>query len=201
MKKILVLIWVMTLLLPVTARAGGTLPMTLAGISLGKDVNTYSECCDMTLATPIPDAPFLSEVHLTPHFIPGIRGGSLTYGNCAKPGKLVRIKLKFNDRSQDLFERLLKRYKKVYGKPDSYEGDAFRNIIGWKWNFHQGDERVSLLLMWSRDKEMRPGVSIKMSLTSMIDLEYQCFRDDYEAMERSHGGPSVIRHLDDFVAK
>lgn len=201
MKKIFVFTLVMALLFASAAFAGTGFPRTLAGVTLGQDVQEYSRLCDLKLASPMPDAPFMSEVHLDPDSIPGIRGGSLTFGNCAAPGKLLRIKLKFHDRSQGLFKKLLEKYQNTYGKPDSYEGDAFRNVIAWQWNFINGDQKVTLLLMWSREKEMRPGVSIKMTYASMVDTEYECFNAQFDAIEKSKGGPSRIKRLDDFIAK
>lgn len=198
MKKHIVFILFSLLLLAPTAYAADGLPMTLAGITLGEDVSKYEECCDLALASAIPDAPFLSERHIKPDFVPGVRGGSLTYGNCNEVGKLVRIKLKFHDRSQTLFKELLAKYKKAYGKPDNYEGDAFKNVIAWVWDFSEGDQEVTLMLMWSRDKEMRPGVSIKMTLKSALDAEYDCFR---KQLDRANGPPSKIKSLNDFVPK
>lgn len=183
------------------AFAADGFPLSVAGITLGKDISEYTSCCEMKLAHPMPDAPYLTEVHLTPDFVPGIRGGSLTYGNCVDKDKLVRIKLKFHDRSQKLFKKLLKQYEKQYGDPDSYQGDAFKNVIAWQWTFTRGDEKVDVLLMWSRDMAMRPGVSIKMSLSSQIEEEYNCFEKQFERQEAAKGGPSQIESLETFVPR
>ncbi len=56
------------------------------------------------------------------------------------------------------------------------------------------------MLMWSRKLEIRPGVSIKMSLDSMIQSEYECYKikmDNHPANDQK----ATIRNLDDFVAK
>lgn len=199
MKKICALILAATLLSATAAFADNSLPKTLVGFTLGTDVTQYAECCNMELSSPMPDAPFLTEVHLTPDFIPGIRGGSLTYANCDRSGDLVRIKLKFHDRSQKLFNTLVDKYTAAYGKADSYQGDAFRNVIAWQWTFTKGKERVTLLLMWSRDKEIRPGVSIKMTLSSLFESEYHCFKKQFDRKERKRGGATKIQNLNDFV--
>lgn len=201
MKKILALTLISLFLMASTAFAGKGFPLTLAGITLGGDMEQYTSCCDMDLSSPMPDAPFLKEVHLKADFIPGIRGGSLTYANCGEIGKIARIKLKFHNRGKGLFKDLLERYTDAYGKPDNYAGDAFRNIIAWEWNFTRDDERLTLLLMWSREQEMRPGVSIKMTLTSLVDREYACFKKKFDNQERKKGGPSKIRDIGDFVPK
>ncbi|QGY39093.1 hypothetical protein GM415_02785 [Pseudodesulfovibrio cashew] len=183
------------------AHGGGTFPTTLAGFTLGQDFDDFSQHCDMDRASPIPDAPYLTEVHLKSDSIPGIRGGSLTFANAEAEGKLVRIKLKFHNRSQKFFDQLLRRYENAFGKPDSYEGDAFRNVIAWKWNFSRGKERVSVLLMWSRESEMRPGVSIKMTLDSLVDSEYKAFMREFNRREARNGGPTRIKSLDEFLPR
>lgn len=199
MKKIAALIATILVLTCSSVFAGDQLPRTLVGITLGEDFAEYAAYCDMNLATGLPDAPFLNEAHLRPDAIPGIRGGSLTYANCDKAGKLARIKLKFHDRSQTLFNKLLDEYKAKFGKPNNYKGDSFRNIIAWEWIFTNDGERISLLLMWSREREMRPGVSIKMTLTSLVDSEYKCFREKQEERTEAAGGPSHIKDLDVFI--
>ncbi|QJB56402.1 hypothetical protein [Pseudodesulfovibrio sp. zrk46] len=201
MKRIVALALLLLLFSVSAAMAGNGLPMSVAGITLGKDIKGYAKCCNMQLASPMPDAPFLSEVHLDGDYLPGVRGGSLTYGNCDNAGKVVRIKLKFHDRSMRLFDKLLAKYKKAYGNPDSYEGDAFKNVIAWRWNFSQDGQKVSVILMWSRVKELRPGVSIKMSLDSMIESEYECYRVQVDRLKAKKGGVTKIENLDEFVAK
>lgn len=189
------------LLFASAAIAGKGFPTTLAGITLGSDVANYTECCNMQLATPMTDAPFLTEVHLNSDFVPGIRGGSLTYANCDRVGDLVRIKFKFHNRSQKFFKELVDAYTDKFGKADHYKGDAFRNVIAWEWNFTQGHEKVDLLLMWSRDNEMRPGVSIKMTLSSLFDSEYHCFKMKYDRMSKKKGGPTKIKSINEFVPR
>lgn len=200
MKRIMILCTLVAAL-ACPALASDDFPLTVGGITLGEDIKKYTSCCEMQLAHPMPDAPFLTEVHLTPDYIPGVRGGSLTYANCAEKGKLVRVKLKFHDRSKDLFEKLLDKYTKRYGKPDSYQGDAFKNVIAWQWDFARNGEKLDVLLMWSRDKSMRPGVSIKMTITSLFESEYECFREEFERKEAARGGPSKVKSLDTFVPK
>lgn len=201
MKKICALTLAAVLLFATAAIAGKGFPKTLAGITLGTAVSQYTQCCNMELSSPMPDAPFLTEVHLTPDFIPGIRGGSLTYANCDREGDIVRIKFKFHDRSQRLFNRLVTKYTDAFGKADSYQGDAFRNVIAWQWTFTKDDEEITLLLMWSREKEMRPGVSIKMTLSSLFDSEYACFKEKFDRYEEDKGGASKIKSLNDFVPR
>ncbi|MDD3312928.1 hypothetical protein [Pseudodesulfovibrio sp.] len=201
MRKFTAFVTLALLLSASSAFAGRGFPLALGGFTLGENVHEYASCCDLKLASPMPDSPFLTEMHLKPDFLDGVRGGSLTYANCKEKDKLVRIKLKFHNRGQALFEDLLARYKAAFGDPDSYQGDTFRNVIAWQWDFTKGDRRVSVLLMWSRDKETRPGVSIKMTLESAMDAEYACFRERMDQLEKKRGGPSKIKDLNAFVPR
>ncbi len=200
MKKLFPLIVLAVVLSASACLAADGLPLSLAGYTLGKDVMTYKSHCEDGEAIPMSDMPFLTEAHLRPDVIPGIRGGSLIYGNCLD-NRLVRIKLKFHDQSQKLFDKLLKKYTAAFGKPDSYQGDTFKNVIAWQWDFAKGDQSVTVLLMWSRDNEMRPGVSIKMTLNSLLDAEYACYKEVFAREEKDRGGPTAIRGLGDFVPR
>ncbi|WP_419785796.1 hypothetical protein [Pseudodesulfovibrio sp.] len=201
MKKTVALVVLLLLLAASSAFAGRGFPLTLAGFTLGQDIDKYSDCCDKLSATPIPDIPFLSEVHLKSDILPGIRGGSLAFANTRDKDRLVRIKLKFHDRGTALFDKLLAQYKKAFGNPDSYQGDTFRNVIAWQWDFSKDGQRVCLVLMWSRDNEIRPGVSIKMTLDSLLDSEYEYFKKQTEQLEKKRGGPSRVQNLNDFIPR
>jgi len=200
MKKIAAFLILSMILTTTAAFAGDSFPTNLAGFTLGSDIKKYDSFCDMDTSTPMSDAPFLSEVLIKPDSLPGVRGGSLNYGNCKNVGKLVRVKIKFHDRSQDLFNELLDKYKDRFGKPDNYKGDAFKNVIAWEWDFNNGKgEQISLLLMWSRDKEIRPGVSIKMTNVTMFDEEYDCFKaKDYE-FSKDKASRTKIKSLNEYV--
>lgn len=200
MKKILVITLAALVLTAASAFAGNTFPDTLAGFKLGEDINQYESFCNMHEANAMSDAPFLTEVLIKPDVLPGVRGGSLNYGNCQNKNKLVRIKLKFNDRSQKLFEKLLKRYKRAFGDPNGYKGDAFKNVIAWEWIFTNRDgEKMNVLLMWSRDNEIRPGVSIKMTNVSLYDQEYDCYKARDYGFKKGKG--SKIKSLEMYVPK
>ena len=201
MRKLAALTLTVLFLAASPAFAGKGFPLTLAGFTLGEDVREHAACCDLDLASINPDAPFLTEASLKADFVPGVRGGSLTFANCKDKDRLVRIKIKFHDRSMALFEALLDKYKKAFGEPDSYQGDTFRNVVAWQWDFSKGDQKASVLLMWSRDKETRPGVSIKMTLDSLLDSEYACFKAKLDQAERKSGGPSAVKNLNAFVPR
>lgn len=200
MRKIILLIVTLTVLSSTPAMAAKGFPTTLAGFTLGEPVEHYESYCRMERAVPVSDAPFLSEAQLRPGVLPGVRGGSLAFGNCRNEGRLVRIKLKFHDRGQGFFNKLYDRYEAAFGKPDKYDGDTFRNVIAWQWFFEDGKGgRVSLVLMWSRDREMRPGVSIKMTQETFLDEEYACYKAGQENGGMDKSGMTEVRSLDAYV--
>jgi hypothetical protein len=201
MKKICAFSLLVLLLSSAVCYAADGLPLSLAGFTLGKDVSSYKTTCEGGDDIAMSDAPFLSEAHLRANVIPGVRSGSLVYGNCLGDGRLVRIKLKFHDRSQKFFDQLLKKYIDAFGEPDSYVGDAFKNVIAWQWSFSRGEQAVSVILMWSRDKEMRPGVSIKMTLDSLLNKEYDCYRAAIAKEDSDKSKTSAIKSLDEFIPR
>ncbi|NDV20072.1 hypothetical protein GO013_11665 [Pseudodesulfovibrio sp. JC047] len=185
----------------VPALAGDTFPTTLAGFRLGDVVATYSEYCHLEKAVPGSDAPFLSEAMIKPNALPGVRGGSLIFGNCLHKHELVGIKLKFHDRSKKLFDRLYKRYVKEFGEPATYVGDAFKNVIAWQWLFTNDEkEEVALVLMWSRSPQMRPGVSIKMTHKTREKQELDCYLAMDEKTEKMHQ-KSRVQSLAPFIPR
>lgn len=201
MKKIILCVLATVLLAAPCAFAAQGFPTSLAGFTLGADVEEYDDFCELDKAVPVSDAPFLSEALIEPDALPGVRGGSLSFGNCGDKDKLVRIKLKFHDKNQKFFDKLHKKYEKAFGKPDRYLGDAFKNVIAWEWQFkNDKGEQIFLILMWSRDKEIRPGVSIKMTHQSLMDAEYQCYREEH--LENGGKGQRTrVRSLDKYVPR
>lgn len=201
MKRACFLLLALTAFLATPALAAKGFPTTLAGFTLGEPVERYEDYCRVGKAIPVSDAPFLSEALLKSENLPGVRGGSLSFGNCLGDSRLVRIKLKFNDRSQGLFNRLYDRYEADFGKPDKYLGDTFKNVIAWEWNFEDGKGgRISLVLMWSREKEIRPGVSIKMTQETYMAEEFECYKArNKDAMSRM--GKTRIGSLDAYVPR
>jgi len=202
MKKIAVFLILSVFLTTTAAFAEDIFPTRLADFTLGENVNKYTAYCDMHKATPTSDIPFISEVLIKPDTLPGVRGGSLSFGSCQNPDQLLRIKIKFHDRSQKLFNRLLAKYTNKFGQPDNYEGDAFKNVIAWEWIFNNdAGEQVALLLMWSRDKEIRPGVSIKMTQVSDLNREYACFKSKNYRLTKSKDDKTRIKSLNDFIPR
>jgi len=199
MRRICLLFLALACFFATPALAARGFPTTLAGFTLGEPVERYEDFCRMERAVPVSDAPFLSEALLKPEALPGVRGGTLAFGNCKSEGRLVRIKLKFHDRGQGFFNKLYARYENKFGKPDKYLGDAFKNVIAWEWSFEDDKAgHVTLVLMWSRDKEIRPGVSIKMTQETFMQEEYECYKAEHGT---SGQGMTKVRSLDAYVPR
>lgn len=183
---------------PDIARAA--LPRSILGLTLGENVKKYEHLLWMNGATKLSDTPFLTEVNIRDTAFPGIRGGSVTYGNCAHPGTLIGLKLKFDDKDPDLFDKLYKIYENKFGKPDEWQGDAFHTVRSWKWMVNEGDQRVNIVLTYSKDPTMRPGVSIKMVMHTLWMDEYDCYNATLEKKRpAAQPMPASELNLQDYV--
>ena len=176
MGKILWCVVVLSVLLfpgPVMAEA----PQQIAGIELGANIDQYKDILQMGTALTIRHMEYLSEVELKPPF-EGYRSGYIFYGNCDKPGRIVKVKLKYERDDQEFFDDLLKHFKKKFGEPDQYRGDAFRAFIAWKWSFTDKDKnKISMILQHNSSdvEEYTTGNSIKLTVTSLIEKETKCY--------------------------
>lgn len=201
MKRVLLTLLVV-LLLTSSALAEESAPLSVAGIRLGDDFHQYEDILRMEHAGAMSDAVFLDEALIQTGAIHGVRGGSVIWGNCANKGRVVRIKIKFADTSRDLFKRLLARYEEKFGQPDTYKGDSFRNVIAWEWEIADDDGRhVKILLMYSVDPSIRPGVSIKMTDQALLDLEFACYKERYRSKYRAEEEAGKIEDLDMFIPR
>lgn len=199
MKRVILLLSVI-LLVSSSAFAQKNAPTSIAGIRLGDDFQQYKHLLRMEHAGATSDAVFLDEALIRTGAFPGVRGGSIIWGNCSNAGKIVRIKIKFADRSEALFKRLLERYEKQFGEPSLYKGDSFRNVIAWEWDLTGDNGRhVKVLLMYSVDPAIRPGVSIKMTDQALLDLEFACYKEHYRTKYREREKAGKVQNLDMFV--
>jgi hypothetical protein len=153
------------------------IPHEVAGFAIGQDVATVSDRLQMDTLLPLRYQEYLQEVEIKP--LTGFKSGLIIYGNCAQPGRIVRIKLKYADHSRPFYDALLAQMERRFGKPTAYEGDPFHVVIEWKWSFIDTDgQRISLHLGHnSRDTEEKFGNAVKLTFNSAISEEHQCFRD------------------------
>jgi hypothetical protein len=151
-------------------------PQQIAGIRLGANLDQYKAILQLDTALPVRHMEYISEVELKPSF-EDYRSGYVFYGNCDKPGRIVKIKLKYEHSDKEFFDDLVKRFKQKFGNPDQYRGDAFRAFVAWKWSFKDKDgNNISLILQHnSADvEEYTRGNSVKLSATSLIEKEARC---------------------------
>lgn len=153
------------LLIPVFTSAVDV-PTEIAGFKLGDDITEYPE---------IEASNYLREVVINDWY--GFRKGIISYGTCAYPGQIVKIRMKYEDSRKRFYYELLKRFKKKYGKPTEWEGDAFGVLFVWKWRFiDKNNERVNLVLQHNlHNDDENVGNMVKLSYPEREEEERFCF--------------------------
>ncbi len=152
-----------------------TIPQAIGPFALGQDMEDLASAVRMESVLPLRYQEYLNEVEIKP--LAGYKSGLITYGLCAQPGTVVRIKLKYSDSSRDFYDALLKRVKQRFGQPTAYDGDPFHIVISWKWSFMDtSGRRITLHLAHNtRDVEEKFGNTVKLTLSSAIAQERACF--------------------------
>lgn len=184
MRNSITYVFLVTLTLGLISNQAGaapdaTVPSTVGGFSLHNSVEEY----------PVErHENYLKEVIITE--LDGFRKGFITYGTCRNPGKILRIKLKYEERSFDFFKDLLKRYKEKFGAKPKFNGDQFGNVKGWKWAFtDETGERVTLVLQHNlKDSDESIGNMVKLSLPNMMNDERHCFNERHSSDKRKKAG-------------
>ena len=154
----------------------GNAPHQVAVFKLGSNIADFKDYVIMETALPIRYMENIEEVEIKP--IEGLKSGLIAYASCSAPGHIVRIKLKYADSSKKFYNQLLKRIKKEYGDPSEYRGDPFHILISWKWSLVDKDgNRISMTLQHnSMDAEKKMGNAIKLTMSSLIDEDRQCYK-------------------------
>ncbi len=154
-------------------------PHEIAGFVLGKNVSEYGDKLKMDTVLPIRHAEFLKEVEIKP--ISGYKSGAVVYGDCAHPGQILKISLKYADPSKEFYEKLLEKYRERFGKPDHWRGDPFHVVLAWKWSFtdEQGN-RIGLILQHNKeDSSEKLGNVVKFQMYNLREEELECFENKY----------------------
>ena len=141
-------------------------PTEIGGFKLGANITDYEE---------IEYANFLREVVVNDWY--GFRKGIISYGTCAYPGQIIKIRMKYENASQNFYQELLNKFKARYGKPDEWKGDSFGVLHIWKWRFvDEQNRRVNLILQHNlMNDDQNVGNMVKMSLPEMVEEERLCF--------------------------
>ncbi len=194
--------WVMLLISGVmaftAAVAAGeeSIPQAVGPFALGQDIAELATLLKMETALPLRYQEYLNEVEIKP--LEGFKAGLVTYGLCAQPGQVVRIKLKYLDSRREFYDALLERVKQRFGRPSEYNGDPFHIVISWKWSFADADgRRVTLNLAHNtRDVEEKYGNTLKLTMLDAIAEERQCYLQQNPVVrEREADRPMPLKQL------
>lgn len=173
--KIRVIILTITICFLLVPYVLAKVPYEIAGFKLGDNIEDYHEKLRMETVLPIRYAEFLKEVEI--QNIPGYKSGLITYGECAVPGRILRINLKYEDFSREFYNKLLSSFKKRFGRPDRWRGDPFHVLVAWKWSFTDvNGNRISMVLQHNvEDTTRKVGNVLKMSVINFLDEEIDCY--------------------------
>ncbi|MFH1292839.1 MAG: hypothetical protein ABIJ44_01770 [Pseudomonadota bacterium] len=151
-------------------------PHQVGGFILGKNVADYSEILRMETSLPIRYMEYISEVEIKK--TAGFKTGIISYGTCAAPGRIVRVRLKYADPTKGFYDKLLALFRKQFGKPTEWRGDPFNIIIAWKWSFTDNENnKISLILHHNtKDSEEKLGNVVKLTMLTFVEEEYRCFQ-------------------------
>jgi hypothetical protein len=167
-------------------------PKQIAGLVLGGQIASFVDLVQMETAIPLRDRKYLREVRIRE--IDGYRTGTVSFGNCNKPGQIVRIKLKYEYSDKEFYNELLDQFKKRFGEPDEWRGDPFHVIIAWKWSFRDKDKnKISLTLQHSRDEDYKWGNSVKITNTTLLEQEHICYQKNHPDESGSHKDKSFSK--------
>ncbi|SDO75980.1 hypothetical protein [Desulforhopalus singaporensis] len=145
---------------------GKEVPLSIAGISIGSDINSYPN---------IMDTNFMKEKVITDWH--GFRKGVISYGVCLYSDRILKIDMKYADKSKTFYNKLLDKFKEKFGEPDIWEGDSFGVKYIWKWNFYDANnDKVTLKLQHnSKDTSESIGNMVKLAYPEKIIEERKCF--------------------------
>ncbi|MEE8622199.1 MAG: hypothetical protein V3T37_09130 [Syntrophobacteria bacterium] len=150
-------------------------PHKIAGFALGEQIAIFVDLVRMETATIIRDQQYLRIVEIGD--LEGYKSGNIVFANCARPGQIVRIKLKYEYSDKKFYNELLAQFKKRFGEPDEWRGDPFHVIVAWKWSFRDKDNnKISLTLQYSRDEDYKWGNSVKLTNTTLVEQERTCYQ-------------------------
>ena len=168
------------------------IPHEFSGFRLGQNISEVSDELRMNTALPLRHMEWINEVEIIPP--KNYKSGLIWYGNCASPGRIVRIIMKYSDSSKKFYSTLLDKLKERYGEPDEWQGDAFRVVLSWKWSFKdkQGNTISMELQHNTQDPGSKMGNSIKLTMGNLMEEESECW--DKKAVEDEvHGELNKIK--------
>lgn len=143
-------------------------PHEIAGIALGTSIDDYPDIIRNN---------FLQDVVVTDWH--GFRKGIISYGTCKYTDLILKMDMKYEDKSKEFFQKLLKEFRQKFGEPDKWKGDSFGVLHVWKWHFVDKDQNpVSMSLQHNaKDSDETIGNVVKLSYPERIEEERLCFID------------------------
>lgn len=143
-------------------------PHSVGGITLGTSIDSYPDLIRTN---------FLKEVVVTDR--DGFRKGVISYGACLHKDVILKIDMKYKDKSKSFYKKLLKKFRHKFGEPGFWEGDSFGVLYLWKWRFidKEGD-KVTLALQYNgKNSRETIGNIVKLTYPEKIEEERLCFID------------------------
>lgn len=141
-------------------------PHEIAGIALGANVNDFPDIIQN-------DA--LREVVVTNWH--GFRKGFISYGTCKNINQILKMDMKYADKSEEFYQQLLRKFREDFGEPDSWSGDSFGVMKVWKWQFIDKEKNsVSLALQYNgKNSNETLGNVVRLAYPDKIEEERLCF--------------------------
>ena len=203
--KVSVLVLLVVLTLPILALAAqqhtpqsphATAPLEMAGFRLGESIKAYEGLTD-----PGKTEEELAQLYLTTTMLKpmaGYRSGYVTYGNCRVPGRILRVKMNYQDQSLKFYDKLLVALKKRYGEPQQWRGNPFGTLRIWKWGLRDpnlGDISIVLQHYSGDDDTFTKGNSIRLAAPELTEQEKACYLEKHPPTQSQTPPVATFREL------
>ncbi len=166
--------------------------LSIAGFVMGTNIKQYQDLVRMDSVLSIRHLEFLNEVETKK--LEGYKNGYITFGTCAHPGRIVKVKLKYEIQDRWFFDELLSRFKKKYGEPSEWKGDPFQTLIAWKWSVKDAQNaKVTMILQHysGDDEEYTRGNSLRITMRDLIAEERRCYEKAHPEAPRENETATV----------
>jgi hypothetical protein len=151
-------------------------PKGIASVTLGASISDLQDKVDLGSAVPLGGANYLMRAPLNP--VNGFESGYVVYGNCKEKGRIVRVKLKYENDEESFYNEVLSALRKRYGKPTEWKGNPFGTLKIWKWSLKDAGHHpinIQLQRYEGDDDAFTPGNSIKLTNSKYLDEEKVCY--------------------------
>lgn len=172
-------------------------PRSIGNITLGASVSELQDKVDLASAVPLGGAGFLMRASLKP--LQGFESGYAVYGNCREKGRIVRVKLKYEDDSVSFYNEVLSALRARYGKPTQWKGNPFGTLKLWKWSMKDAQNHsinVQLQHYQGDDDAFTPGNSIKLTHGTYLEEEKTCYDAKRGSAKRESASGAGSRQVD-----